>query len=242
MTNKEFIKVIERSFNCYLNSPSGSRSTAKLKSIHGSICEDIQNKLGKNYVVYSQGTGSGKEIIFNGRYEEKRVDIGVQKINNNDQIASIEVKFVMQNYKQNSINYFYSMLGETANLRCNRIKCYQILILLNHLPYFKDINGKRIDHIENVNLQNLKKYINLSMDNPSLYFHTPNKTLIFIVNNPQITEGLIGKTPIEYRDKLTGHSHSFEMKFIKDVIFDNGIILNDYEDFIKKITHQILGE
>lgn len=62
---------------------------------------------------------NGKEMKLDGRYIDKVVDITILK--NSKPIAGIGVKFVMQNYSQNSNNYFENMLGETANIRCANI-------------------------------------------------------------------------------------------------------------------------
>ena len=70
---------------------------------------------------------------------EKAVDIAVCQ--DNKVLAAVGFKFVMSNYKQNSNNYFENMLGETANIRCNNIPYFQILVIPKELPYF-DENGE----------------------------------------------------------------------------------------------------
>lgn len=52
-------------------------------------------------------------------------------------VAGLAVKFVMQNYSQNSNNYFENMLGETANIRCGNCPYFQIFIILDKLPYYQ---------------------------------------------------------------------------------------------------------
>lgn len=49
--------------------------------------------------------------------------------------AGIGVKFVMQNYFQNSNNYFENILGETAHIRSKRIPYFQIFIIPDILPH-----------------------------------------------------------------------------------------------------------
>lgn len=118
MNNSEFLQVIKKSFEVYL-SKGTSRSTAKLKSLHGSIARDVQERLGDEFEVLSQGYGKGTEQTVIGRYYDKKTDITVLK--NSKPVAAYAVKFVMRNYSQNSNNYFEGMLGETANLRTNSI-------------------------------------------------------------------------------------------------------------------------
>ena len=114
LTNAEFLKVISNSFCRFLRVET-SRSPEKLKPLHGAIAADLSRRLGEGYHVCSQGFGLGEEFTVRGRYVPKRVDITIFK---QDKVAAgVAVKFVMQNYSQNSNNYFENMLGETANIR-----------------------------------------------------------------------------------------------------------------------------
>ncbi len=101
LTNEEFLKVISRSFEAFLDKGT-SRSTDKLKPLHGAIARDIANRLGDGYEVWSQGYWHDKEAEVEGRYVSKRVDITVKK--KDKVVAGMAVKFVMQNYSQNSNN------------------------------------------------------------------------------------------------------------------------------------------
>ena len=94
---------MSNSFREFLESGT-SRSTAKLKPLHGAIARDLAERLGSDYVVFSQGYKEGKEVKIKGRYIDKAVDITVKK--GNIAVAGLSVKFVMQNYSQNSNNYF----------------------------------------------------------------------------------------------------------------------------------------
>ena len=67
-----------------------------------------------------------RKVGFIGRYINKNVDIVIYK---RTVIAGIGVKFVMQNYSQNSNNYFENMLGETANIRSKNIPYFQIFVI-----------------------------------------------------------------------------------------------------------------
>lgn len=140
LTNQQFLNVIYNSFAEFIASET-SRSPKKLKPLHGAIAKAIYEKLNlfsarenDTYKVISQGFDNDKEAIINGRYVDKKVDITITK--NDNVIAGIAVKFVMQNYSQNSVNYFENMLGETANIRCNNYPYFQIFIVLNEMPYY----------------------------------------------------------------------------------------------------------
>ena len=135
MTHRHFLLQVQDSFKRFIESGT-SRSTAKLKPLHGAIAADLAHMLGKEYTVVSQGFEEGKEAVIKGRYLDKRVDITVQRADNGEPVAGIGVKFIMQNYSQNSNNYFENMLGETANIRSARVPYFQVFIILDRLPYY----------------------------------------------------------------------------------------------------------
>ena len=73
--NSDFLRVLTNSFKEFIEKGT-SRSTAKLKPLHGAIARDLAEKLGRDYTVFSQGYGIGKETKIRGRYVNKAVDIG----------------------------------------------------------------------------------------------------------------------------------------------------------------------
>lgn len=177
--NSDFLRVLTNSFKEFIEKGT-SRSTAKLKPLHGAIARDLAEKLGRDYTVFSQGYGIGKETKIRGRYVNKAVDITVKK--GERAVAGLAVKFVMQNYSQNSNNYFENMLGETANIRCGNCPYFQIFIILDKLPYYQ--RSGELSRWETFTAHNAEKYVTLSQDDASIYFHTPNKTLIYVVHIP----------------------------------------------------------
>jgi len=229
MNNKDFLKIISSSFVKFLN--THSRSNAKLVILHGAIAKDIEEKLGGEYAILSLGLGNGKEAKINGRYMEKKVDITIFK--NRIDLAGVGVKFVMNNYSQNSNNYFENMLGETANIRANKKKYFQILILPDEMPYY-DNKGK-IEKWEKITKHNIDKYLKLSRDDEDLFFHTPIKTLIFVVKFPNLNKKLITSKK-EYK-KYYLDMKNIEIKPSNNIKenFGERVIFNDYESFIKKI-------
>lgn len=118
--NDKFLEIINKAFKKFL--VTGARSNEKLKILHGEIASQIQAKLGDNYTVKSLGFGDEKEYTMSGRYNPKVVDITILK--DGVDLGGVAVKFVMNNYSQNSNNYFENMLGETANIRSNRKKYF----------------------------------------------------------------------------------------------------------------------
>ncbi len=232
MNNDEFLQVISNSFKEFVNSGT-SRSTAKLKPLHGAIAADIAQNLGENYEVCSQGYKDDKEADIPGRYIDKKVDITIKL--HGKAIAGIGVKFVMQNYSQNSNNYFENMLGETANIRCSGSPYFQIFIILDRLPYYN--NEREIKKWEVFSRHNVEKYIILADDNSEMYLHTPDKTLIYIVHIPD-NDDLRNKT--EYMEYYKSHI-GMTLSENRELKFGNGVVLNDYETFITKVYHKIMS-
>lgn len=232
-TNQEFLTAIYHSFKVFVDTGT-SRSTAKLKPLHGFIANDIAERLGNEFSVMSQGYGSDREADIQGRYVDKMVDITIKK--NGEPLAGIAVKFIMQNYSQNSVNYFENMLGETANIRCNRCPYFQIFISLDTLPYYK--RGGEISKWETLTMHNMEKYKILSHDNSAVYMHTPDKMLIFIVHVPDNKDLNTRREYMQYyknlnfRMKVSEHEYS---------ISSRNVILNDYEDFMRKVYYQIMS-
>ncbi len=233
MTNAAFLEVISNSFNAFIRSGT-SRSPQKLKPLHGAIARDLSEKLGKEYEIKSQGFGNDREGTISGRYIDKKADITVKK---GDRIVGgIAVKFVMQNYSQNSNNYFENMLGETANIRCNGYPYFQIFIVLDKLPYYK--KDKTLSKWEKFSDHNVCKYVTLSNDDTTKYYHTPNKTLVYVIHIPDNEQ--LGSVQ-EYMDYYKRLDFKIELSKHRYEHFGSAVILNDYEKFSDKVYHTILA-
>ena len=240
MTNEEFIKVIKESFETYL-SVGTSRSTAKLKTLHGHIAQDLENLLGKDFMIQSQGYGNDKEGFINGRYYPKNVDITIKK--NGKAVAGYAVKFVMRNYSQNSNNYFENMLGETANIRSNSIPYFQIFIIFEKVPYYS--NGGEFKHYDVISEHNLDKYLVLSRDDPSIFYHTPDKTLVVLIKLKEKAPNHFFTNTLDYNEYYRSVINDSNLMIYSDKIkdqFDDSVILNNYEDFIVRTYHIIMGK
>ena len=235
MDHDEFIRAIERSFVEFIKSGK-SRSTRKLAPLHGAIAKDMQGRLGPGYTIWSQGFRNNKEAAIAGRYMDKKVDISIFR--NSRPVCGIAVKFVMQNYSQNSNNYFENMLGETANIRSACCPYFQVFIIPERIPYYEK-DGK-FKHWESFTDNNLHKYSILDGDNPEQLFHSPNKTLIYILRMPDT-----GKISCkeDYRDFFMKYfAANGECGFVgvaTPVAFFNSVILNDYPSFAEKVFHSI---
>lgn len=230
MTNENFLEAIKESFAAYI-SVGTSRSTAKLKSIHGCIADDIQSLLGAEFDVQAQGHkndkyGDDREGNISGRYYAKNVDITINK--ENRPVAGYSVKFVVRNYSQNSNNYFENMLGETANIRSSSIPYFQIFIIFEKVPYYK--KGGEFKKYDVISQHNLDKYLALSKDDPNKYFHTPDKTLVVVIKLKEKGTNYLYKDALEYANyynsvikdaDLMEYSSKMEDSFEDSVIYNN---------------------
>ncbi len=240
LSNQQFLSVVKESFKTYLSKDT-SRSTAKLKVLHGKIANDIKELFGSEYTVLSQGIGNGSEGRIEGRYYPKNVDITVSK--NGKPVAGYAIKFVMRNYSQNSNNYFENMLGETANIRANSIPYFQIFIIFEKVPYYK--SGGAFQKYDVLSEHNLEKYYALSKDDPASFLHTPDKTLFIILKLKEKSLSHVFENSKDYAKYYKSIIDDFDLitysEKIKDT-FDDSVILNDYEKFIKKTYHIAEGK
>jgi len=188
--------------------------------------------LGNDYMVKAQGFADDKEGVIAGRYVDKRVDITISRAGS--AVAGIAVKFVMQNYSQNSNNYFENMLGETANIRCNGIPYFQIFIIADKLPYYKKDNS--ISRWESFSAHNIDKYVKLSKDNTDLYMHTPNKTLIYVIH---VSDRCDMATKDDYFNYYKSNLPEISISRQTYGEFGSAVILNDYELFREKLYHTV---
>jgi len=238
LTNRKFLNKILRSFEEFVNCGT-SRSTAKLKPLHGAIAQDLAEILGADFYIKSQGYGDDKEASIQGRYVDKMVDITIKERRTGKAVGGIAVKFVMQNYSQNSNNYFENMLGETANIRTANCPYFQIFIILDKLPYYK--KGGELQKWEEFTDHNIEKYCKLSHDDVRTFFHTPDKTLIYIVHvSPEADRVRTKDGYMRFyhnnppQMSLTTHKYP-------DIKEDGAVILNDYEVFMRKVYHTIMA-
>lgn len=237
--NNELLEVLRESFNLYIT--NGARSNKKLIPLHGRISFDLEHKLNElktnndTYKCFSFNPKNGIEKAINGRYMDKAVDITIEK--NNEIIGGVAVKFVMSNFKQNKNNYFENMLGETANIRTNNYPYYQIFITTDVLPYY-DKNGF-IKKWENVSVNDLQKYLILSSDDNQLFYHTPNKIFLGLINipSPNVRNKWEYK---EYFEENPDFNISYSQLDLENQ-YGGNLIYNDYEDFITKISHHLLS-
>lgn len=234
MDNQEFLNILQISFQKFLT--TGSRSNAKLKILHGAIAKNLSERLGEGYEIKSLGFENDKEGRISGRYIDKNVDIVIYK--NEIAIAGISVKFVMQNYAQNSNNYFENMLGETANIRSKNTPYFQIFIVPGILAYY-DKNGN-LKKWEYFSEHYIHKYRVLSNDNNEMLLHTPTKTLLYILKLPELVGDVENRQSyIDYYSRLS--DFKIETSEIDYGGFGNNLIMNDYQLFIEKVKYSILS-
>lgn len=137
----------------------------------------LQEIWGNNYKINFLDSDN-QEAKVEGKYYPKFVDIVIS--DNNMPIFCLGVKFITSNYKQNSINYFENMMGETANIQASNIPYAHIIILRYKTPYYTKFDSVNPSRIETISAYDIKKYLNLIFDNPQA--HRPFEISTFFVN------------------------------------------------------------
>lgn len=247
--NKNFIKyAIDKSLQQVYK--YGRRSPNRVKYIHYWIRNYVQNRLGNNYRCYSYNPLSvkdNKEIKVAGKFYSKNSDITI--CNNEEKILGvISVKFILSNYKQNSNNYFESMIGECYNLKANGIKYGHIIICPLNIPYY-DINSK-LKKIETLKSNDIMKYTELNNSNivnkpDMLSFNILDiKTDEGVIPNPDLFKKLNAQKQDNILDNIKNKCELLnDQKINKTFDFttsqylvNNSIIksLNNYMDTIEK--------
>ena len=153
------------------------------------------------------------------------------------------MKFVMRNYSQNSNNYFENMLGETANIRSSGVPYFQIFIIFDRVPYYK--TGGKFVNYESITPHNLDKYLMLSRDDPSIFFHTPDKTLVLLIKLKRESGNhkfMDQNDYANYYKSVINDSDLLAYANRQGDPFDDGVIFNDYEDFIDRTYHVAIGK
>lgn len=243
MNNSEFLQTIKESFvTCLKTHPN---SNEKLKVLHGAIAKDIFSKINiehNAYSIKSLGFEAGKEHEIQGRYiSNKAIDITIINNSNNEIVAGIGVKFVMSNYSQNSNNYFENMLGETSNIRSAGIPYFQIFIIPETVPHFKD--GGALSGWESIvkpNKHYIDKYIKLSKDSIDNYMHAPNKTLFVMINIGKENTHETITSRKSFVEQYLNNDFSIEFSNI-DIYFGESFVYNNYEEFSKEVIDSILA-
>lgn len=239
MTNEAFLEVIRKSFETYLKKDT-SRSPQKLIALHGHIAEDLGKMFGKEYTIKSQGFGDGKEYSTEGKYYKKKADITVLK--DDKPVAGYAVKFVMRNYSQNSNNYFENMLGETANIRSAKIPYFQIFIVFDTVPYYK--NDGSFYKYEKITENNIQKYVFLSKEDSDRFYHVPNKTLIAVLKLKEAKSHKFSNSAeyAKYYRSVIGDNDILTYSDSLNDTFGSGVILNNYNTFIKATVDIVLNK
>lgn len=140
------------------------RSPEKLKILHHCIAEAIRKIAGTDFEVHSfKPEQSGGELSVHGKYYDKGTDITVVvKDNHGKVILVISVKFALSNYQQNAVNYFETLMGETANLQRGNIPVIHFICLTHPIPY--KASAENDNKLESIKDEDISKHRKLARD------------------------------------------------------------------------------
>ena len=175
---ESYLKVIEY----------GVRSNEKTKVLHGWVQDELRRELGSDYTYTGQSGTSRQEASVAGMYYDKKVDILISR--DGQELGVVDVKFVISNYWQNSINYIEQQIGETANLRRRNIVYGNLFCVTNPIPY-KNRDGE-ITRLETIREHDIQRYVRLRADHE--HIHAPDEMAIGIVDIDTDRDAIIGIT------------------------------------------------
>ena len=243
--NKRICTYLENAFKTYTY--TGCRSSKKLEDIHGGIASDINsivNSLddGHEYKVVSKGYEENREAKVEGSEMSKDCDITLFR--DGKPILVVMVKMILGNYKQNSINYFENLKGETDNLQMEGIPVFELIFIKDKTPYFN--SNKRFSKWEHLNEHNLEKYCKLGKrswagpDNVSEGSCVPYFTLLapYHLNEMPNDPANLDEYMSYYRDNII--EITLPATF-KDLDWGN-VVYNDYSRFLDEVEKYLVGK
>lgn len=95
---------------------------------------------------------------------------------------------------------------------------------------------KTITKWETFTTHNAAKYICLSKDNTDIFYHTPNKTLLYIVHIPDNEQLSCLNDYLKYYQNLKAQVSISPNQYEG---FEDAVIINDWEKFRDKVYHTI---
>ena len=135
---------------------ASSRSQKKLKVLCQWIREEILKKLA-GYEVYATGDGKPEnKRKVDGKYYQKKVNIAISR--GDCELGAISVRLIESSYKKNVNNYLEQQLGETANLRGQRLIYGNIVFLPHPIPVSRD-DWMSVEHLTNASLDRYRKLV-----------------------------------------------------------------------------------
>lgn len=178
-TQRSFYDALEDTYAAF--ETHGARSSKKLIALHGWFHDAIQTEY-PNYVVMSMREGS-KEAKVPGSYYPKNVDVAVFQSENEFEarqpLLILSIKFAINNFRQNSNNYFEGLLGETSNLQSNGVPVTYFSVVRDEYRWKrKDGSTKQLEY---VNDHDLMKYIQLFDADPQT-LHRPQALGLEVVS------------------------------------------------------------
>lgn len=114
--------------------------------------------------------------------------------------------------------------------------------ILTFTPYYE--NGGKFKKYDVISAHNLDKYLALSKDDPSIFFHTPDKTLVVLIKLKEKALNYYFRNSDDYADYYRSVINDSDLMCYSSKIndaFDYSVIYNNYEDFIKRTYHIIMG-
>ena len=210
---EKILTAFSNQFSMVAKNPNATRSTAITLELHSEIHSIVEALVGSGYQVFSQ---KNKEASVQGAFLSKKADIAIFK--NGKAVGVIEVKAIRSSYKKNATNYFYNMLGETANLQTAGIPVCQVILIPSIV---KTVNAG-VASQEVIGDSQLEKY--RTLENSENNFSKPKRMIVSVVDVDYDSENFECKF-----SKLDGFNDE-----LKEFLTQSGSnVITSIEDFVR---------
>ncbi len=216
----------------WLQGVESTRSPRKLNIIHGWIRDELLNNL-PGYQIYGKTTDDdalSHEKIVEGKYYDKRVDLVVSRAGCD--LGVISVKLIQSSYKKNAINCFEHQLGETANLRGQRLLYGNIIFMPHPIP--TKTTGHFIEKTETIVDASLSRYRKLVADHDNIVVPDVQAIVIACLDTSSYRlSGMATRTDLSHLSERSLNflfKHVHIAKFIRD--YTNQIKVN-YQKLVR---------
>lgn len=116
-----------------------------------------------------------------------------------------------------------------------------MFILFEKVPYYE--KGGEFKQYDVISAHNLDKYFKLSKDDPSVFLHIPDKTLVVLIKLKEKELNYHFKDSADYAEYYKSVLNDDDLMSYSTEIndpFNDSVIYNDYEDFINRTYHIIM--
>ena len=242
----ELISTINECYKIYAYKPT---SGEKVNPLHWMAAEKVEKGLGKKYIAHADKYKNRKEVVTDGFFHPKKLDVTIETVKNNNYLGGLEVKFPCSSIRKNENNNFQGLSGECMNIKmAGKIFSCLLVIPVVRPNYTKDGIIKSVEYFHESDLEKYIKFAGMDVDtsmSPASFADSVCIVLIDPGNEKFLKEHLDQKvTPEELIDSFNvsiidpdDTEYLESEKYIK-----NYKELSDMEEFFRYICAKAIVE